>query len=204
MTLLCRHKRLHLEKNIFDFEKIHSRKSDLIKNSIKNVLIIQSKNNPSPFKKYFSKKMVSFSKAISVSSKAKSSKTLLANPYYCPGLFKIFICKFDILPLWTGILIHQTVNNKYRVNNNPVENYFNNIRNNVLGISKKLHYKTRLFPSEMLSLTYKWMNAKFNEFYEKDYRELNQTKVKCVGSKQSKECWSTKNVGRSEESKTKM
>ena len=69
------------------------------------------------------------------------------------------------------------------------------MRNNILGINKKLHYRHRLFTSEMLSSTSQWLNSKYKEFYERKYCEENQNKKRHVGT-EATESWSTGHVDR--------
>ena len=179
---------------IFNSKKLNFLTRESIKSHEKYMQgkkFVQTKDNSSPFKSYFSKKIASFSKAIIHNTK-NSKSNLLYNPYYCPSLFKIIFIKLDILPVWTGIMVKESLNTQYvRLDNNPVESYFNNLRNHILGISKKIHSKTRLFPSELLSISFKWLNAKFTEFYENIYREKNGINAKHVG-KLAQERWSSK------------
>ena len=190
-------KRYNLEKKIFDILNDKKKRKNIAKKQLENTIIFKSKKQPSPFKFFFSKKINLFSQTISINSSKPTVfssfnvRSKLSNPYFCPSLFKIINNKLDLVPLWTGILIHETLKDQTsRVNNNPIENYFNNMRNHILGISKKLHYKSRLFPSEMLSLSFKWLNAKYKEFYEKTYSEVEKLGSKVV--QETLEKWSCK------------
>ena len=192
MNRVCKEKMYHFEKNVFNLEN-EKKRDNHKKRSIHNVIFVTSKNNQSPFQSYFSNKIAFFSKTISHKNNIRKPKSdLLVNPYFCPSLFKIILAKLPLLPLWTGIIIPDSLNQTIsRQVNNPVENYFDNLRNNILGISKKIHNKTRMLPSEMLTLSYKWLNAKFKENYEQEYLE-KYNKTKKTTSADCKEKWSTR------------
>jgi hypothetical protein len=90
----------------------------------------------------------------------------ICNYYYEPRLFNLIDDKLHVLPLWTTVIIYKTgkiLNNDYlikstRLDNNPVENYFGNLKNKILG-------KNKVFPSELCSLNYQDLLSKKIEYY---------------------------------------
>ena len=88
------------------------------------------------------------------------------NEYYSPDLFVIIIDYLHLLPMWTGLAIHNIllkypeIKIKTRLNNNPVENNFGHIKNN-------LFQNKKLMPSEMCAKLYDRYKLKYILHYMK-------------------------------------
>lgn len=97
-----------------------------------------------------------------------------SNNYYYPKLFKIIEDKLYILPLWTGILLNFETIPYFdvidtRISNNSVENYFNNLRNCILRISKRQKMVRRLMPSQYVSRLVKYLTFMYYKNYDAEY-----------------------------------
>jgi hypothetical protein len=93
----------------------------------------------SSFDSYFDNKIKSFQIMISTTESLNDS-SLNLNEFYIPELFEVIASKLYILPLWSGLLINsrKDINlEKDHLVNNIVENHFNHLKNNTLGLSKK-------------------------------------------------------------------
>lgn len=98
---------------------------------------------------------------------------LQKNDNYCPGLFEIINEKLYLLPLWTGLLLNDdTCNqeNTSRITNNAVENWFGQLKNNIL-------QNRKVMPSELVSSMYKRLLSKYFKFYNNDLVKKNATKI---------------------------
>lgn len=82
----------------------------------------------------------------------KEDENQILNEYYCPELFELINKKLYIYPLWTGYFLPKTyslVDNLLkdkqptRLTNNCVENWFNQLKNNILMCSKKQNIKKK-------------------------------------------------------------
>ena len=85
----------------------------------------------SPFFKYFEKKIIQFRKSMITNDSAGLSD----NEFYSPPLFDILMGQLYLLPIWSGIMIHHKkigYNIKSRISNNPVENWFGQLKKNIL------------------------------------------------------------------------
>jgi hypothetical protein len=86
------------------------------------------------------------------------------NPLYCPQLFQIIVDYLYLLPLWTGIIIsfwrnELNDNDSFtRLTNNPVENWFGHLKNNLL-------MKRSVMPSELAGTTYNRLQMKYFQYY---------------------------------------
>ena len=118
-------------------------------------------------------------------SKTKSQELKIINQYFFPELFSLIHKKLHLVPLWTGILIKQCQNNMLeknqiqstepflnitRLTNNPVENYFGHLKNNIL-MKKK-----NLMPSEVLGPIYQNLKSKYYQFYD-SVSNVQETKL---------------------------
>ena len=91
----------------------------------------KSLRQKSPFKLYFDSKIKNY-QILSDSSDMDQDNL---NEFYSPVLFKILRDQLYIIPLWSGIMIHDKIKGysiKTRLTNNPVENYFGQLKNNIL------------------------------------------------------------------------
>ena len=85
----------------------------------------------SPFKLYFDSQIKNYE----TSSDSSDMDQDNLNEFYSPVLFKILRDQLYIIPLWSGIMIHDKIKGysiKTRLTNNPVENYFGQLKNNIL------------------------------------------------------------------------
>lgn len=111
----------------------------------------------SPFRKLYDDKIKQYGYLLN-NTNSESNK----NVYYNKELFAILQDQFYLLPLWSGIMIHNSniySNTKTRLSNNPVENWFSQLKNNIL-------YGRRVSISELSSLVYSRNLAKYKLFYE--------------------------------------
>ena len=135
-------------------------------------------------------------------SKTKSQELKIINQYFFPELFSLIHKKLHLVPLWTGILIKQCQNNMLeknqiqstepflnitRLTNNPVENYFGHIKNNIL-MKKK-----NLMPSEVLGPIYQNLKSKYYQFYD-SVSNVQETKLfdRKMNFSDVKEIWTDK------------
>ena len=99
----------------------------------------------SPFTVYFRQKVYDY-KAFYTPS---HSTNFLTNEFYCPKLFKLIVKQLHLLPIWSGIMIsNQTFGYdvKTRLSNNPVENYFGQLKNNILQKKKNVKKLSDFWP----------------------------------------------------------
>ena len=145
----------------------------------------------SPFFKYFEKKIIEFRKSMITNDSAGLSD----NEFYSPPLFDILMGQLYLLPIWSGIMIHHKkigYNIKSRISNNPVENWFGQLKKNILRddeivrVLNKLkrnilffYYKLIVLkgmPSSICSKIYNTLQAKFLEY--ETIKELYSKKKK--------------------------
>lgn len=92
---------------------------------------------------------------------------LPSNIFYNPHLFKLVIDQLHILPLWTCIIfsVWQANQKSYeplcRVSNNPVENWFHQLKHSLMG-------KLKSSPSAVVSCFAENIMAKYILHYDKD------------------------------------
>lgn len=80
----------------------------------------------SPFHIYYQKIIHEFKSCI-------QSDHLAKNEFYCPDLFNILANQLYLAPIWTGMMLKsKDKQNRARLSNNPVENYFGQLKNNIL------------------------------------------------------------------------
>ena len=116
----------------------------------------------SPFSNYFDEEIKRYGVINSENEQINANKNFMANEFYCTKLFQIIQDHLHLVPLWTGIMIDQTAISydiKTRLSNNPVENWFSQVKNYLIT-------KQRVLISEYVSLIYKRLLAKFLEFYK--------------------------------------
>lgn len=86
----------------------------------------------SPFKLYFDSQINLFKKK-GVSTGTNVHQNLL-NEFYSPCLFKLLYDQLYLIPLWSGLMIHKSINGyklKTRISNNPVENHIGHYKNDI-------------------------------------------------------------------------
>ena len=97
----------------------------------------------SPFSLYYSKKINSFKGSLIQTN----SPNFAVNEFYCPKIFEKLANQLYLLPVWSGIMISRhsfSYSVKTRLSNNPVENWFGQLKNNILT------------PKNIVSITGKW------------------------------------------------
>ena len=103
------------------------------------------------------------------------NKKIVENEYYCPEMFQIIVQYLHVVPLWTLISIKQwqNINKKFekidRLTNNPVENWFNQVKNKIL-LSK------RTMPSIHATNLLNLIESSFKLHYENENIKLNKNK----------------------------
>jgi hypothetical protein len=119
----------------------------------------QTIRNSSPFKTRYEEILTK--KQIEIDNSEKINSTNVINEFYCPQLFELIKDKLYNIPMWTGLMLRTTNKIKYncktRLNNIPVENWFNQIKNFIL--------KRLVYTSEFASLSYKNLMGKYFEIY---------------------------------------
>ena len=153
-----------------EYNQLNDPKSEIISYFTKDHVESLKKN--SPFTKYFDR-ILKVHKENVMREIDNGDK----NSHYCPCLFKIIEEKLYILPLWCGILLsfeqlQYFENIDSRISNNPVENYFNTLRNSILRINKKQKMIRRLMPSQAISRLVKYLVFKYHEIYEDKFNEF--------------------------------
>jgi hypothetical protein len=110
------------------------------------------------------------------------------NEFYCPQMFDIIKDYIHILPLWSGFMLFnwQELNPNYnhikRLSNNPVENWFDQLKNVTLR-------KQKVMPSFLTTKMYQKIEAEYEVKYKLKNIELNKTvldKEEQWGDKKSK------------------
>jgi hypothetical protein len=130
----------------------------------------RSLKKESPFTKYYNKKIHSWKES---ASSEINDVSVMENIFYNPCLFKQISEYLYLTPFWTKILIRNikpnfelSYNGSDVLNNNPVENYFDIFKNNLLaGITQS--------PSEICGRTYCRLEAKYNLFYYNRKNEIS-------------------------------
>ena len=176
----------HIDKN-FSLERLNESKNEKFKN--RNNIYVQNYKHASlrkisPFKIYFEKLINHHKKNIFMKTKNKRAQM---NAYYCPQIFKLFFKYIHLMPLWSGVMINiwvslnpQVSEIKNRLTNNPVENWFDQLKE-----SLKLFLPA--MPSEYANVVFTLINA----FYEQ-HADVRKYKLKNYKNpdKDAKEKWS--------------
>ena len=151
-----------------------------IDNSQRIVFVDSVKENikqKSPFATYYNNLLKTFAeKATDVND--------VPNEYYNPKLFQIISNRLYLSPMWTGFIFKKIggsneIKRVTRLSNNPVENWFNTLKNNILQSHK-------VMPSELVGSVYNKLLSKYLEFY------YHQSKEPLVGLDQETENWQDK------------
>ncbi len=141
----------------------------------------------SPFTTYYENLLILHKNA------RKEDEAIFPNRYYNPKLFDLIVKQLHIMPLWSGCMIHFDLNSIFdtsknsRLTNNPVENYFGYLKNNIFDKQNKL------LPSEFVAPNYKRLKSIFFEFHEDCIQDeklpayfANQFEEKWLDSKSKK------------------
>ena len=138
----------------------------------------------SPYKEFFDQIISNFNKDLSFVSIEKKE----LNPYFNIELFGVIKNMLYLTPLWTGLMLDQCKKQHFlsfkesfsRLDNNPVENYFGHLKDDIL---KKL---VNLLTSEIASHLYLRIKAKYIEFYLCKYSDDRPKIVKRLNKKEAK------------------
>ncbi|CAF0867508.1 unnamed protein product [Brachionus calyciflorus] len=148
----------------------------------------------SPFSKHFKLFLCKIAASIDLAKdNSKLGKRYEENEYFSLELFEIIKKQLHLIPLWSGIVVsvfqdkHKKLfsNKKNRFTNNPVENWFMNLKNFIILNDKK-------YISEYTSLVYKSLRKKiFSGFFdEEDNDKKSNLNFKSLNSR--KEIWRRK------------
>ena len=137
----------------------------------------------SNFDKYFSDKLKPHYEFI---ENKKNIKNDMKNEFFCPNLFELLKEYLYIIPLWSGIMISKKSEKILtRLTNNPVENWFSQVKNKILNKKKKVSC------SELVTLLYKKLLSLYLTFFSKS-NELDKKTLK-EDLKIPVETWEDKN-----------
>lgn len=110
-----------------------------MRNDLFNELTKNSKINSDQALKKRSPFYIYYEARISEIQKKLPNRTDLQNfelnEFYCPPLFEILRKRLYLLPIWSGVIIHNSnigYKCKTRLSNNPVENWFGQLKRNIL------------------------------------------------------------------------
>ncbi|CAF0888839.1 unnamed protein product [Brachionus calyciflorus] len=146
---------------IYSGETLKEEDVDFFSSRLKETETLESIAEKSPFNIFFRKKFEKWQEKIN-----SENETFQKNDFYEPKLFNLLKKQLYILPLWTGIILNllsgeffeQDSFLKTRLTNNPVENYFGNLKNNIL-------QKKKSYPSEIATHILMRIKAKYLQFY---------------------------------------
>lgn len=148
--------------------------------------------NESDFSIYFRKLFENYKSLV---EKDKENKCeLVKNEFYNPHVFEIISKRLYLVPLWSGLIISLNLDSlncsktNSRLSNNPVESWFNILRNNILQLSKKQKVKRKIMPSEFSCLLYSFLSYKYKKYYMDDAFNSN---IKLLDSNMPREKWDT-------------
>ena len=156
-------------------EKVRdSQFNDLINSS--NIFIgvnhEKSIKESSPFTEYYKKEINKYKIVLVKNQSGLTNKPI--NEYYCPDLFYILEKQLYLIPVWSGLMLRsQTIAYKIktRLTNNPVENWFSQIKNNFLK-------RKRVATSELVTVLYLRLLGKFYEhFYDEKVKEEEKKQI---------------------------
>lgn len=138
----------------------------------------------SPFTTHYEIQIERYNQLLKKSEVDNKNLNFASNEYFSPDIFKILSDQMYLTPLWTGVmLIKETIGYelKTRLSNNPVENWFGQVKNNML-------QKKNSTTSEIVSIFYKNLVAKYFKNYclEHDYKKM-QSKEHLIEEKWSKD-----------------
>jgi hypothetical protein len=140
----------------------------------------------SPFKAYFD------SFVTEILGKGPDECSSKTNKYHSKQLYEIISEFYYIMPLWTGIIINMWESiyanreNLTRLSNNPVENWFKILKNNIL--------KHRSKPSQHTTKVFKHLVTDYFKLYNVQETGTPQSiQLKKDSTKEQEEKWSGKN-----------
>ena len=149
-----------------DREKRRNEAQKELKNPLHKVFTksqFRSLKKESPFTKYYNPIILKWKRDL---QGEKFDSSLPKNDFYNPSLFSLISDYLYMIPFWTKILVKKIkpdldikYGDKDKLENNPVENYFDIFKNKLL--QNKLST-----PSEICSVTYPRLLHKYNEFYK--------------------------------------
>ena len=151
----------------------------------------------SPFKIYYDNLINKLNIELSEKIKINGLTNCQKNEYYCPQLFSVLEEKLYLIPMWSAIMIKEELESfeiSTRLTNNPVENWFGQIKNHIL---QKL---TKRLASVLITLLYARLLSKFYEYYSTS----EKTKKPEEKGKLTKlyESWSDKKLKRNKQKGT--
>lgn len=160
----------------------------------------------SPFTSYYSKKIKVFEAALKFDHDSISDPKA-KNEFYRPEIFLIIVKILHIMPLWSGVMIFKELVNMNasvttRLSNNIVENWFNQLRNHILKLSKKDKLKNRKTPSQMIPTELRYIKQKYEDYYQ-SYYEKKDENIQSKENNKSKTLSEIKEVWKSGTSKSK-
>lgn len=152
----------------------------------------------SPFNSYYSAKIREFEIFKKYENDKIMNSSRMKNEFYCSELFSIIVKILHIMPLWTGCMIHEDLLkiNAFtttRLTNNLVENWFNQLRNHILKLSKKDKLKNRKMPSQIIPTEMKYIKQKYDDYYQK-YFEKTVEGLNSTGATNKQYSCKTKNI----------
>ena len=109
------------------------------------------------FNTHYENQIAKYNQVIKTTESDNKKLNYAFNEYNCPDIFSILMDQMYLAPLWTGIMLQaETIGyeNKTRLSNNPVENWFSQVKNNML-------LKKKSSTSEIVSIFYKRLMAKY-------------------------------------------
>jgi hypothetical protein len=163
---------LPYEETEADKKRAESKKE--LKNPINKIFSIsQFRNlkNQSPFFKHFKTIIIGWKRNI---QNERCDENIEKNIFYNPALFNLIQDYLYLIPLWTKILLKKLKPefdfSNLSLHNNPVENYFDILKNKIL--------ETISWPSEICAKTYLRLEHKYNQFYKNKSNELSPNLTK--------------------------
>ena len=96
-------------------------------------LVKDNERENSPFHKYYMNKINQYSN----SKKSPTDEVFVDNEFFNQDLFEVLKERMFLLPIWSGIMIDENMG-KTRLSNNPCENWFGQLKHNILKDSEVL------------------------------------------------------------------
>ena len=163
---------LPYEETEVDKKRADSKKE--LKNPINKIFTVnQFRNlkNQSPFFKHFKNIIIGWKRKI---QNERCDENIETNIFYNPALFNLIQDYLYLIPLWTKVLLKKLKPeldfSNLSLHNNPVENYFDILKNKIL--------ETISWPSEICAKTYLRLEQKYNQFYKNKSNELSPNLTK--------------------------
>lgn len=103
------------------------------------------------------------------------------NDLYCPSIFNIIRKRLYIMPLWTGILLNDCLEDyTTRLSNNSLESWFGHLKNDLLCVNKRINTKRRCFPSEIAAPLFNYIKIKFEKYkniFDLNFKNFEKIKI---------------------------